>query len=242
MTEKVLNLGEALNKKPLYEQIADSIEEAIIYNSEQASKLPSEMALAGQFGVSRTIIREALKLLQARGLVEIRVGGGAYITKPESKDISELLLRIVQMDHIEDKEVYEMRIILEVAAIREATGRITEDEISGLEAQVDMMEESMSDLQKRIDMDCEFHCLIARYSGNRMLSLLVESMTGVLRKFIITGIRSNGGNEDGIYHHREIIKALRTRDAEAAAEALTIHLDRSWANVRRQRSLIAFSD
>ena len=214
MTEKVLNLGEALNKKPLYEQIADSIEEAIIYNSEQASKLPSEMALAGQFGVSRTIIREALKLLQARGLVEIRVGGGAYITKPESKDISELLLRIVQMDH----------------------------EISGLEAQVDMMEESMSDLQKRIDMDCEFHCLIARYSGNRMLSLLVESMTGVLRKFIITGIRSKGGNADGIYHHREIIKALRTRDAEAAAEALTIHLDRSWANVRRQRSLIAFSD
>ena len=125
MAGKVLDLSEILNKKPLYEQIADSIEEAIIYKGEAASKLPSEMALSAQFGVSRTIIREALKLLQARGLVEIRVGGGAFITKPESEDVSELLLRIVQMDRIEDKDVYEIRIILEVAAIREAAAMTT---------------------------------------------------------------------------------------------------------------------
>ena len=237
MAGKVLDLSEILNKKPLYEQIADSIEEAIIYKGEAASKLPSEMALSAQFGVSRTIIREALKLLQARGLVDIRVGGGAFITKPESEDVSELLLRIVQMDRIEDKDVYEIRIILEVAAIREAAARISDKELELLDSQVDGMEAAKGDLAKRVEMDCEFHCLIAKYSGNSMLSLLVESMTGVLRKFIIAGIKSPGGNEDGIEKHRAIIAALRTRDPEAAVQAMTAHLDRSWNNVRSQMSL-----
>lgn len=239
MTDE-FEFADVLNKKPLYEQIADSIEEAIIYKGERGNRLPSEMALARQFGVSRTIIREALKLLQARGLVEIRVGGGAYITKPESEDVSELLLRIVQMDRIEDKDVYEIRIILEVAAIREAVNRISESEIDALEVQVGEMEKVMSNLQSRIDMDLGFHYLIAKYSGNRMLALMIKTMTGVLSKFIVAASKVGGSDKDGIYHHRRIVEALRTRDPEIAAKAMKEHLDSSWNFVRKQMFMDRF--
>ena len=229
-----------LNKKPLYEQIADSIEKAIIYNGEQGSRLPSEIALSGQFGVSRTIIREALKLLQARGLVEIRVGGGAYISKPEADDVSELLLRIVQIDRIEDKDVYEMRIILEVAAIREAVNRISESEIDALEVQISEMEKVMSDLQQRIEKDLGFHYLIAKYSGNKMLALMIKTMTGVLSKFIVSTSKVEGSDKDGIYHHRRIVEALRTRDPEIVATAMKEHLDSSWNFARKQMMMDRF--
>ncbi len=233
----ILKLDEHINKNPLYEQIADTIEQAIIEQGSLAERLPSEMDLAKEFGVSRTIIREALKILKARGLVDVRVGGGAYITKPEASDVSKLILRIVHIDRIKDEEVYAIRLILETAAIREAARRVTPLELEKLAEQVDSMEKNMYNLDVRIEKDCEFHCMIGRLSGNELLALLVESMTGVLKKFIIDGIRVSGGNEDGIYRHRLILDALHTGDPDFAENVMRDHLVHSWENVLNQRAL-----
>lgn len=232
----ILKLDEHINKNPLYEQIADTIEQAIIEQGSLVNKLPAELDLAKEFGVSRTIIREALKILKARGLVDVRVGGGAYITKPKASDISKLILRIVNIDRINDEEVYAIRMILETAAVREATKRVTPLDLEGLEKQVDSMEKNMSDIEVRIDKDCEFHCQIGRLSGNELLALLVESMTGVLRKFISDGIRASGGNEDGVYRHRVILEALESGDPDKAESAMRDHLAHSWENVLNQRA------
>ena len=98
-----------LKKSTLCEQVADEIERAIIVRGVDSERLPSEMALAQQFNVSRTIIRESLKVLTARGLVSSKVGGGAFITKPSSEDISKMFMRIILMEKISDDEVYQDR-------------------------------------------------------------------------------------------------------------------------------------
>ena len=83
-------------KTNLYEQIADYLEDMILNNKtmQEEKKLPSEQALAVTFGVSRNVVREALKLLKERGLIELRNGTGAYITKPEASNISDVVSRI----------------------------------------------------------------------------------------------------------------------------------------------------
>ena len=97
-----------LKRSNLYEQIADAIEKAILGLGEEGifeegqDKLPSEQALARKFGVSRTIVREGLKLVKERGLVELRTGEGSYITKPRPEAISKVISRMILMESVSD--------------------------------------------------------------------------------------------------------------------------------------------
>src|SRR5574344_2213419 len=138
-----------LKKSTLCEQVADEIERAIIVRGVDSERLPSEMALAQQFNVSRTIIRESLKVLTARGLVSSKVGGGAFITKPSSEDISKMFMRIILMEKISDDEVYQIRVILETAAARDAALRFTDEDFALLSSQVDAMEQNMKNFDIR---------------------------------------------------------------------------------------------
>jgi len=229
-----MNLGPKVTRLTMTEQIATSIEEAIIKEDLYREKLPSEQELCEQFGVSRTIIREALKLLSARGLVQSKIGGGSFVTKPTASNIASLLLRIIKMDKISDEEVYQMRLILEISAIKAAAERITEEELLVLSKEVDSMEENMYNLPVRMEKDIEFHVLLGQFSGNRLLSLMIESMVDVLRDFIKKGIQKSGGNEDGIHRHRLILEALRTHNPDIAGCAMRDHLEHSFANVMSQ--------
>lgn len=230
----MLILENEVSKVTLCEQVADKIEQAILSHGIESDRLPSENALAEQFGVSRTIIRESLKLLKARGLVSSRVGGGAYITKPQPSDISEMLLRIIRMDNISDDEVFSMRIVLEVAAGRSAASRITDEELATMEELVNQMEVNMGNLPQRIDWDIAFHIAMGKYSGNRVLGVIQESLTEVLRYVIQRGIQANGGNEDGVLRHRRILDALRSHDPDRVEEEILDHLERSRQNVLSQ--------
>ncbi len=227
----MINFEGEVTRSTLCEQIVEKIEKAIISEDLYKETLPSEQALCEHFGVSRTIIREALKILAARGLVQSKAGGGSYVTKPQADDISKLLIRIIRMDKISDYDVCQMRLILDVAAARAATARITDEELKELDEQVDSMEENMYDLPVRVDKDVEFHTMIGKFSGNSFLALIVESMTDVLRNFIQRGIETSGGNEDGIYRHRMILDALRTRDPDKVEINVRKHIEHSLENV-----------
>lgn len=223
-----------LEKKTLYEQIADALEAAILEpDTAIEGKLPSEQMLAEKFQVSRTVIREAMKLLKERGLVVMKNGDGSYITKPEAGAISEVLVRIIRLENISDAEVHEMRLTLETAACRSAAVHATPEELDGIERLIGIMETNKDDLETRIRLDCEFHVAIARLSKNALLRIFVESMTEVLRNFISKGIRIPGGNEDGLRRHRDILSALRTGSPEAAESAMRAHLEVSRQNVFR---------
>jgi DNA-binding FadR family transcriptional regulator len=221
-----------LTKKNLYEQIADALEQAILDpQSSMEGRLPSEQALAERFGVSRTITREALKLLKERGLVMMKNGDGSYTSKPVAGTISDVLVRMIRLDNITDGEVYDMRVTLETAACRGAAVHATGKELDGIERLLNEMEKNKGDLETRIQLDCDFHIAIAKLSRNALLRIFVESMTDVLRKFISKGIQIPGENEDLIRRHREVLEALRTGRPEAADEAMRTHLELSRRNV-----------
>ncbi len=217
----------------LCEQIAEKLEQAIVrLDPSTKEKLPSEQVLAGNFGVSRTVIREALKLLKERGLINLRNGERSYITRPPSKTVSNAVHRIVQMDNISADDIYHMRIILEVAACRLAAQNATAEDLKELAQILSDMEQRKLDLPVRIKLDADFHIAIAHASKNRLLGMFVETMTTLLKDVIGKGIQVPGGNEDGLMRHSAILASIKTGNPDIAEAAIRDHLSVSRQNVR----------
>ena len=227
----------SVTRSCLYEQVADSLESSIMASggSEPGAdeeKLPSENELTKSFGVSRTVVREALKLLKERGLIDLRTGDGAYITRPQGDAISSVVHRIVRLDNVSDDAVHEMRVVLETASARFAAQRASEGDLAILDGILGQMREHRGDTPLRIQLDIDFHVAIAKMSGNFLLWRFVETMTSQLREFIAKGVSRPGSDEDMLTRHAAIIASLRSRDPEAAASTMRKHLEVSLQNVR----------
>ena len=215
----------------LYESIADNLEAMILNDSSQiGQRLPSEQTLATNFGVSRNVIREALKILKERHLICLKTGEGAYIEKPDNRSITELLNRIILMDKIEHSQILEIRMILETNACRLAAVRNKPEAFDVLEEINDSMLKYKDDINKRISLDIQFHITIAKLSQNLLFELFVQSMTNLLAPILRTALIPEGGNEDGIQFHKQIIETLRSGDGDKAEEIMRKHLSLSVLN------------
>ena len=216
----------------LYESIAKNLEDMILNDASQVGqKLPSEQTLATNFGVSRNVIRESLKLLKERQLIRLHVGEGAYIQKPGDQSVTDMLNRIVLMESIDPIKIYELRTILEVNACRMAAeNKEIDDNFAKLEAINQSMRQSMDDTEKRVELDLEFHNMVAHLSGNPLLELFERSLAKLAVPVIRTALLPTAGNEAGICDHQRIIEALQKRDADEAVRLMNEHLRKSTQN------------
>lgn len=228
----MMDVRNTLNKSPMYEQLADLLETQIITAYEQGGKLPSEQALAEQYQVSRTIIREAIKLLHERGLIDSRTGSGAYVTKPEANNVSDVVSRIIRMNNIDAQAIYDVRGILEEAAVRRAAQYVTKEQIARMERTLATLRDRSISFDQRRDFDFEFHYQIAQASGNPLLVVLIETMANVFKDVITSGIFLEGGIDDGIMRHQKILNAIAARDPDQAELAMREHLAQSLCNVK----------
>ena len=222
-----------VNKTNLYEQVADTLEQAIVHSDDTNKKLPSEQELSSRFSVSRTVIREALKVLKERGLIEARNGEGSYISKPNTHTVSNAVNRLVQMDNINNEDIHGIRIILETAAARLAAVHADQKDIEYLENTVKQMSVQPLSTEKRIKIDSAFHITIAHASGNKLLETFVEVMTSLLREYMIKGFPSPASIKKVIGYHKKVIEAIKSRNPEEAEEAIRNHLASARENVRR---------
>ena len=221
-----------VNKTNLYEQVADTLEQVIVRSDDTIKKLPSEQELSGQFNVSRTVIREALKVLKERGLIQARNGEGSYISKPDTNTVSNAINRLVQMDNISNEDIHGIRIILETAAVRLATIHATQKDIEHLEYTVQEMSVHPLSAEKRIKIDSEFHKTLAHASGNKLLETFIEVMTSLLRDYMIKGFPGPAHIKNVINYHNKIIEAIKSRIPDDAEEAIRSHLVSARENVR----------
>ena len=205
-----------VSKISLYERIADLLEERILSDGyEIEKKLPSEQALAEQYSVSRTVIREALKLLKERGLVDSRNGMGSYVTKPEAGNLADVIYRMAVLDKISYAEIYDVR----------------NDQLAKMNAYLEKLKDRSISVKERRELDYNFHAAIAEASGNRLLGIMVRTTRNVFIAMIEKGIFTEGGIEDAILRHDRIMQALINHDPAAAEKAMQEHLDQSYENV-----------
>ncbi len=226
-----------LNKEHLYEQVANLLEQQILSGHADGERLPSEQALAERYGVSRTIVREAFKLLKERGLIDSRTGSGAYVTRPEAQNLSDVMARIIRCDGIDTSSIYYVRGVLECASVRRAVKCASEAQLSAMEAILERLRDRRLDAKERRDLDFDFHYLIAQASGNPLLALLMQTMSNIFKEYISTGIFTQGGIDDAMMRHQRIMDALKARDLDKADRAMREHLDQSLENAKNyQRS------
>lgn len=219
--------GIAVKKENLYEVIADRIEGMILDNRlHPGDKLPSEPELAESFGVSRNVMREAMKALKERDLIVQRNGDGSYIAKPDSHSMIAVLNRIITINNIQYSDVYEMRLILEPAATAKVARSITAGQIAQLERLIDKMVESESDYIARADYDLQFHRQIIEYAGNPLLTCVYESVTDLLKPILEHGLLTEkSGHLNGIMWHKRIVDNLRQGDDKLAEANMRQHLE-----------------
>jgi GntR family transcriptional repressor for pyruvate dehydrogenase complex len=210
----------------LYEQIVRQIQDSIESGQlKEGDQLPAERELAQQFGVSRTAVREAVKTLREKGLVEAYPGRGTFITNGTARSIQQTLDRMIRGGPAEGTaHLAEVREILEPEIAALAAQRVDDEMLSAMREAISVMDAARQDSDAFIEGDLDFHLALAEAAANPLILSLIDSIVGLLRENRLRTYFVEGGPERGQYHHKRILEAVEHRDPVGAREAMRAHL------------------
>jgi DNA-binding GntR family transcriptional regulator len=208
-----------LNNRPLYEDVADRLREQIFSKRLPSGSWLDEQSLADQFGISRTPMREAIKVLASEGLVTIKMRRGAYVTEIIRRDL---------------EQIFTVLSLLEGQAAKEAATKATEDELNRLDHLHHRLEKAAADrdLEQFFEINVKFHDLIQEIAGNRWMNSVIGDLRKVLKLHRRDSLTSTDRLQNSLVEHREILRALLKRDELAAESAMRKHLARGLEAVR----------
>jgi len=211
----------------LYEQIVQQIEESVLNGKlKPGDQLPAERELAQQLGVSRTAVREAVKALREKGLVEAYSGRGTFVTDgttQAARQSFDLMVKIGQQEGA--PHLAELRLILEPGIAALAAVRVQEDDLAAMREAVAVMDRAQDDPEAYIEADLDFHLALAETVANPLILSLIDSIVGLLREQRIKIFNVEGGPQRGQVHHKRVLEAVERRDAEMARSAMRAHLE-----------------
>jgi GntR family transcriptional repressor for pyruvate dehydrogenase complex len=188
-------------------------------------RLPPERELCARLGVSRTVVREALNLLEARGLISIEHGRGAVVSGGNTDAVRETLGLILRVRPKVLWELLEMRTILEVEISGLAAERATAEDIDAMRAQLEKMAALIEVPEGYVDADVEFHALLARAARNGVLLTMLEPIVDLLRASRrVSASRRPGSALRALGEHEEILRRVEAGDAEGARREMRTHL------------------
>jgi GntR family transcriptional repressor for pyruvate dehydrogenase complex len=210
----------------LYEQIVQQIEGSILKGElSEGSQLPAERDLAKQFGVSRTAVREAIKALQEKGLVDAFPGRGTFVTNGTSNSMRRSLDRIIKSGESDGwAYLVEVREILEPEIAALAAVRAADQDLATMRETLDLMDNARLDSDAYIEADLDFHLALAEAAANPIVLSLIDSIVGLLREQRLRTFRVEGGPERGQSHHKLILEAIQRHDPQGARTAMQAHL------------------
>jgi GntR family transcriptional repressor for pyruvate dehydrogenase complex/GntR family transcriptional activator of glc operon len=225
--------------------VANDLAQLILGELAPGQSLPSEADLAGRYSVSRLTIREAVKLLAGRGLLELSRGRRAMVREPDGSAFTDFLTSIVRTDPKGLFDLVEVRLSLEVQSATLAAKRANRAGIVAIESALQGMRDSVGDSPDLADQSAEanfhafdfgFHEAVALASGNRVLGYLFEAMAVPLREGFFISQRGHADRghtpQDTIAAHQRILDCIREGNGRAAAEAMRMHLRDTERDIR----------
>lgn len=208
-------------------------------------RLPSERELCERFGVSRVTVREALRVLEANGLITIKVGarGGAFITTPSSERVGEGIADLLTLSEITASEVTEARRVFELGIVPLVCERADDDDFAALLEICDRSDAALSRDEYTMDLSAEFHVRVARATHNSAIEMLVQSFHGPMlmslrRAQIAAPLMGHRGTEE----HRKFAEAIARRDVAGATEVMSVHLARTAERLEAAGDTAALAD
>lgn len=213
------------SRRALTHQVIDILAEKIISGEfPEKSLMPSERQLCESLEVSRTVIREAIKTLESRGLVRIERGRGTVVQEPQYGPLTDALKMLIRRrEHLID-DLLELRKILEIHMVIRAAERRTEANLKNMERFLDIMRESPHKPQGYVGADLDFHMELARATQNPVLLILLEPLSDLLRESRHVSYLGPKKVELRAMQHEEILRCIRRRDGDGARTAMIEHL------------------
>ena len=224
-----MNKLTATNKQKVYEIIFQKIEHDIVSgNLKMGERLPSERELAAQYGVSRTSIREALRLLELNNLIEIRQGDGTFVKTNAQQTFQNQLSNVVlNTDQTTLYEMLETRLILESQCATLAALRATGKDLENIARTLEMMKNT-NDEEIGIQADLDFHMAIAKATNNNVLAQLIASFAPHMRNTIeVTRkhrLSSTANITRTFEEHKAIYIAISRGESEQAKTLMEDHI------------------
>lgn len=206
------------SKDLLYVKIADAIHAYIRQNDlKPGDRLPSERALTEQFKTGRHSVREALRVLENKGIIEVRMGKGTYVA--ENTFSSSFYMEFVKVNYL---ELVNIKTELEKYAVREAIKHATTEQLAVVEEQLFLLEQGYRAGKFFSETDAKFHQLLIGLSGNKMLVQMIRKMIDAFEEYYGVLQKDEQRCLDTIPWHRELFNAIRNHDQKTAENACDI--------------------
>lgn len=216
-------------------QVADILADKIIAGEfREESLLPSERELCQTLGVSRTVVREAVKSLESRGLVRVEHGRGSVVQAPHYGPLSDALKMLLRRRKHLVADLLELRKVLEIYMVMRAAERRTESNLAAMERYLEKMSESPDEPEGYINADLEFHMEIARATQNPVLLVLLEPVSELSRESRARSFSGPRMVKLRARQHREILNCIRIKDVAGAEAAMRKHLLDTERDLRRR--------
>ena len=202
-----------LINRPLYEDVAERLREQIFAHELAPGSWLDEQSLALAFGISRTPMREAIKVLASEGLVTTKMNKGAYVTEVERRDL---------------EQIFTVLSLLEGEAAKETALRATEAELTQLDDLHHRLEKAAADrdLEQFFEINVKFHEMVQEIAGNPWMNGVINDLRKVLKLQRRDSLSRSGRLLSSLVEHREILQAILKRDPLAAEAAMRKHLAR----------------
>ena len=216
---------ETIQKTKVYEEVAAQLERLIVEGVlRPGDKLPPERELAERFDVSRSAVREAIRSLELKGLVEPRPGEGTLVRTPSIDSLLNPLASLLGQKRELVKELLEVRQMIEPPLAARAARNASPEDIEHLEKILERQREKVARQELAIEEDSEFHYTIAQASKNSVILKVVDMMMDILRESRERSLQVEGRREKSLAGHRRIVNAIKRREPEDAEEAMRQHL------------------
>ena len=202
-----------LINRPLYEDVAERLREQIFSHELAPGSWLDEQSLAIAFGISRTPMREAIKVLASEGLVTTKMNKGAYVTEVDRRDL---------------EQIFTVLSLLEGQAAKETAIKASEAQLTQLDNLHHRLEKAAADrdIEQFFEINVKFHELIQEIAGNKWMNGVIEDLRKVLKLQRRDSLSRTGRLLSSLVEHREILQAILKRDPLAAELAMRKHLTR----------------
>lgn len=218
-------LFQTVSKQRLVDRVVADIQDLIVQGKlPVGARLPPERELAQLFGVSRTVIREAVRILVTKGLLESKHGIGTMVRQGTRDQLVEPLGWLLQRNDATLDDLHEVRTILEVEIAAEAARRATPEDIAQLEQVIEHAALVRADPAAFAATDAEFHQLLANILHNTLLSVLLDSIRALMAEIRLKVSRNSEFDTIVLADHAAILAAIRARNPMDARAAMQDHL------------------
>lgn len=220
---------ERLDVAPAYKVVSETIEREILNGRLiPGQQLPTETALASQFGLTRHTVREGIRILEQGGLVRREAGRRLYVALPRYADLAPRMSRALAMQRVTFSELWEVSLVIETRAAGLAADRIEDPQLDILAENVEAMAAALKAGRSIVDLDVAFHTVLAEAARNRALLLAREPISLLFYPALDMLFRHRKTRKVGparlLEAHRHILQALQSRDATSAETWMRKHM------------------